>query len=217
MKKILTIPRRNTGSPLRFIQPLYGGNETERKIQSFKLLQKGWSYHEGMEFQEQIISIAIDLNRTALNLGLSKTDAFPGLAGEVRVTIYEGKHDLEFTVEPDNSITFLYEVDNVEKDYQESLDLHEAKARISKFSQTRWSILSSSAYSTQSITTERSNASPVWRSDLKTELFQSSTSSAFSIAERLSANTLKNSMGMLQASLPSFGNSSMNSSLLIVK
>ncbi|MEZ4733902.1 MAG: hypothetical protein R3E79_42970 [Caldilineaceae bacterium] len=42
-------------------------------------------------------------------LGFHETDAFPGLNGEVMVTVYQGSDYWEFTLEPTETITFVYE------------------------------------------------------------------------------------------------------------
>ena len=72
---------------------------TEKKIQSFKELESGWHYGEGVSIKQSVLDNAILLNQEAINQAFYETDAFPGLNGEVMVTIYSGEHYLEFTLE----------------------------------------------------------------------------------------------------------------------
>ncbi len=72
---------------------------TDRKLRAFADLPNGWYYGEGVPFGGAVLNMA----RT-LSLGLAETDAFPGLNGEVVVSVYFGEHYLEFTIDPDESI-----------------------------------------------------------------------------------------------------------------
>ena len=106
---------------------------TERKLQEFKNLQNGWHYGEGVSFQQAIIDNTISLHQEAIRLTLFETNAFPGLNGEIMLAIYSGVHYLEFTLEPDDSVTFYREKDNEEICYQEELSLDKAKVKIEQF------------------------------------------------------------------------------------
>lgn len=70
----------------------------EDKILSFKSLKKGWHFGEGVEFNESIIQKAILLNTEAKKAGY-RTNAFPGINGEVQVTCSFYELSLEFTIE----------------------------------------------------------------------------------------------------------------------
>jgi len=105
--------------------------KTEKKIQSFKKLEKGWLFGEGISFDESIIDKAIILNREVLKHGF-KTNAFPGIKGEIQITVYFLNHYFEFIIEPDMNITFVYEIDDKEIDYQENLSFESAKNKINK-------------------------------------------------------------------------------------
>jgi hypothetical protein len=108
-------------------------NEVEQKIQGFKGLKRGWHYGEGVSFEQSILDNAIALNRETISLGFLETDVFPGLNGEVVFTIYLDDHYLEFTLEPNGSITFCHEKGDKEISYQEGLSFQIAKERIRQF------------------------------------------------------------------------------------
>lgn len=104
--------------------------DTERKIESFQTKQYGWHYGEGVAFERATIDRAISLHREVLCQGSFRTNAFPGLRGQVLVTVYHGNDYLEFSVEPDGTVAFLHEVDDREIDYREKLAPEEIGAII---------------------------------------------------------------------------------------
>ena len=171
-----------TVSPLEFegsIVELHDvPNATERKILGFKNLKAGWHYGEGVPFQVERLKKAVQLNQEAIRLGFFETDAFPGVSGEVRVTIYHGVYYLEFTIEATDMTTFVYEINDEEVSYEEGLTFDEAKARIRNF---RKDICSLSDSSAESITTTENadfKVSPSKTQVVKEE-FPSSTNPAF--------------------------------------
>lgn len=94
---------------------------TLKKIQSFAQFQQGWSFGEGVAFAKTTLEKATQLTKTAHMLGFHETDAFPGLNGEVMVTVYQGSDYWEFTLEPTETITFVYERDDETVTYEEGL------------------------------------------------------------------------------------------------
>jgi hypothetical protein len=94
---------------------------TFEKIQSFTHLEPGWSYGEGVAFAQHTLTKATQLAKTAYTLGFQETDAFPGLNGEVMVTVYQGNEYWEFTLQPTETITFVYERDKETVSYEEGL------------------------------------------------------------------------------------------------
>lgn len=64
---------------------------------------------------------AIALHRELLCQGYSRTNAFPGLNGEVLVTAYHEKHYYEFCLELDGMVTFVHEIDDEEIGRRERL------------------------------------------------------------------------------------------------
>lgn len=102
-------------------------NVTERKIAGFKELDTGWHYGEGVGAEQVAVDHATSLNHEAVRNRLIETDAFPGINGAVMLTIYLSDDDLEFTVEPDGTITFYRERAGEEICYQEGLTVQEAR------------------------------------------------------------------------------------------
>lgn len=108
-------------------------NHTERKLQRFADLSVGWHYGEGRSIDVTSLERARLLNRKAIRLAFYETDAFPGLNGEVSSTVYVDDHYLEFTFEPDGTVTFCHEEADREICYEEELSFEGAKARLEEF------------------------------------------------------------------------------------
>jgi hypothetical protein len=72
--------------------------QTEKKIKSFSKLQQGWNYGFGAPFTDAQIKRSLDIHRFFIQLGISTTDAFPGMAGEISITGYKGEYYLEYTI-----------------------------------------------------------------------------------------------------------------------
>jgi hypothetical protein len=108
-------------------------NITDEKIRGFNNLPVGWHYGEGVPPSDSTIKKAIALNMEAGGNGFTKTNAFPGIEGEIQFTVYKGQFYLEFTLEVDGTVTFLYEEADEEKDYQTGISFDEALNRIREF------------------------------------------------------------------------------------
>ncbi len=132
---------------------------TASKIAAFADLPVGWSYGRGRPPSASVRFTAQELLRQATRLGLYKTDAFPGESGEIALTIYAGLDYLEFIVEPNLSITYMRETDDVEIAAAENLSSAEAIKRLEEFAAERWNSL---GWSPSSISIEQSDGSTVW-------------------------------------------------------
>jgi len=151
---------------------------TKSKIQSFKELKNGWHYGEGVSFGQSILDKAITLHQEAIRLALFETDAFPGLNGEVMFTIYFENHYLEFTLKPDDRVTFYREKKGEEVCYQEGLSFEEAKTKIGEFRKEIWK---ASASLIRGITTDVYKGSQVSPSIIQGTIleFQSSVENVY--------------------------------------
>ena len=116
------------------------GESTEDKIRSFMQLPEGWHYGEGGPPAQRTVNSALAIFRAAHNYGFLRTDSFPGIGGEIRVTAYQGPHYLEFTVAADRRITFVRELDNVEVACEENLSLGQAKSMLHQMADQIWSL-----------------------------------------------------------------------------
>lgn len=140
---------KNESKYIYFPEDPNAPNITEKKINSFKQLKKGWHYGEGVSFKSTVLKQAIELNSYARSLGFLKTDAFPGINGEIMVTIYHLEHYLEFTIEDTETITFCREKNDIETSYQEGLKFEQVKEKIKNFGKEIWTQF---AYYTSNIT-----------------------------------------------------------------
>ena len=89
---------------------------TEDKIKGFKNLEKGWHYGRGIKFSDKVINQSLELLE-AINLaGYSRTDAFPGLDGEIELAIYNNDVYCVITLESDENWKFniIFENDDEE-------------------------------------------------------------------------------------------------------
>ncbi|MDM8553023.1 hypothetical protein QUF72_23295 [Desulfobacterales bacterium HSG2] len=106
------------------------GENTIAKIKSFERFKPGWSFGEGSGFDENILAKAILLIITAHNFGFKETDAFPGLSSEVMVTLYLKNDHWEFTIEPDECVTFIHEKNDETIIYEEGLSFETAISKL---------------------------------------------------------------------------------------
>jgi hypothetical protein len=100
------------------------------KIYEFESLMDGWCYGEGKSLAQATINSAEEIFYVLFKLGIDKTDAFPGLDGEIRVTGYDNEHYFELTVEDSGLVTYLYEKDEQEEKYFEDIGLTVAIEKI---------------------------------------------------------------------------------------
>lgn len=67
-------------------------HSTERRIRDFGHFTDGWHFGEGKEFEIDAIQEALKLHQHILECGFFETNAFPGLDGEIQMTVYS-EHD----------------------------------------------------------------------------------------------------------------------------
>lgn len=101
------------------------------KILSFKELSEGQNYSEGVLFEDNIIHKAL----TSLKIipDYYKVNAFPGIGGEIQLSICKDIKSLEITIESDESLTIVCEINNQEIFCKENLTLEETKKQIINF------------------------------------------------------------------------------------
>jgi hypothetical protein len=99
-------------------------NATQKKIESFAGLRAGWHFGEGMAPSTKTLRSALTLHKKIRAFGFPKTDAFPGVGGEIRLTIYDGEEYHEFTFEANDSITYVHEIKGVEDVELLNLDIN---------------------------------------------------------------------------------------------
>jgi hypothetical protein len=124
-----------------------GVTEARRKIRIFTTLPKVWHYGDGVPASTATEAIALTMQNEAVRAGLLSMDAFPGVNGEIRLTLYEPNY-LEFTVETDGKITFIEELHGRETDYQPDLSLEETLSIIHNAGRKLWASFASSTTGT---------------------------------------------------------------------
>ncbi len=83
--------------------------KTMKKILKFSQYTEGWDYGRGKPFSKKTIKQALVLDRLLRAAGILQTDAFPGSDGDIMVTGYRDSWCWEFTLESDNTVTFITE------------------------------------------------------------------------------------------------------------
>lgn len=124
---------------------------TRDKISTFANLDKGWSYGEGDPFAATVIQNAKQIADKALDDGFLETAAFPGLRGNIVVSVYIDKSSTaEFSVEPNDRINLYVELENGADTEEPNLLLETALQRIATFKR-EWTLSASSIQSTTTL------------------------------------------------------------------
>ena len=132
---------------------------TAQKIMGFSSLENGWHFGDGVAPTMQRILAAIEIVNEAIANGYI-TDAVPGISGEIQVICYKGSSRLEFTLEENETVTFISEQDGVEVRYEENVEQPTAVSYLSNEGEPcDWSILS-----TEAITCASRNDFQTWHS-----------------------------------------------------
>jgi hypothetical protein len=167
-------------------------HKTEEKIRTFADLQVGWHYGNGIRPSDKAIEKALILNTEAIKSGFEQTNAFPGIDGEIRVTAYHQSIYVEMTIEIDDSVTYIYEFDDNERE-NVVLTFDQVKAKLRNFRGHLWG-----SYVLSTLTTMTTS-----RADFKVSLSEtpvtgvvspSSITSAFYEQAQVSATILEDSI-----------------------
>ena len=83
---------------------------TRNKLISFLDLPAGWHFGTGRAPSRKLVKLLIDVNARAFDQGFPKSDAFPGINGNVMLTLYYQDHLIDLIVEEGMQIaSILYE------------------------------------------------------------------------------------------------------------
>jgi len=135
---------------------------TEQKILDFSTLSRGWHFGNGMPPSKSAIETALSINSFAQSLSL-RTDAFPGIDGELQIRCYNETDTIEITIEADNTITYALDRAGEEMLYLERLSFQDVIKQLCEHGQVRCDLFESS---TPDITTDIGNSSSVWRLEI---------------------------------------------------
>jgi hypothetical protein len=119
-------------------------SDIEARILSFGELGDGWHFGEGQAPPIDIIDRAIELHHILKSSGFRSTNAFPGIDGEVIVSAYRENFYLEFTLEVDGSLSFIFEQNDVEEISIEGLTIENVLSVIDDTWDKIWNALGSS-------------------------------------------------------------------------
>ena len=123
------------------------GTETTRKIVSFLSYPEGWKYGAGVRPDVKAIVAAIRINAAAARAWL-ETDAFLGVDGEVRVTVYHQSTYLQFTVDERCLVEYVREEGNEELQRVTDLTTEGALSILESFELELWRLSVSSTVTT---------------------------------------------------------------------
>lgn len=133
-------------------------NDLENKIYSFLNLPNGWYFGDGVSPTRKTINNALRIGGLAQSFSL-KTDAFPGVKGEIEIACIRGNDILEFVVNNDN-ITFDFERNNEEIEFTENLSVNEALGKLSNYGKNVWNISDTLNQSIITVTVDDSAVEP---------------------------------------------------------
>lgn len=120
------------------------GSPTVDKINKLSRYEDGWRFGEGEHFPKDVVEMATRLHLEAVGLGFLQTGVFPGLTGELILTVYQTEHCLEFTINSDLKIDYVHEVPDSEDDTDDGLSADRA---VEKMRELRNDLWNSSDYS----------------------------------------------------------------------
>lgn len=158
---------------------------TEAKIEEFSYLPGGWHYGEGVAPTRKMVNQAVGWSKIIKSFGFPKTDAFPGVDGEIMVTGYLGQHYVELLIE-EGSVTLTYESAGKEVACFENVTPSKAFEELQRIAGGIWN---TSGYSIQNILTVNSPSSRAWRSKTPGVGLPSFNTPAWTQPEPQSANT----------------------------
>jgi hypothetical protein len=158
-----------------YLEPPEAEHPTRRKIRGFADLAEGWHYGEGGPISTRAVDAALGLHAAALRLGFTETNAFPGLNGEIEITLYTGPHYIEFIIERDCSVSVAREFEDRVVEEKSGLRNEAAYAYLLTVRKVLWS---SSELSVAGSTMRNGNDSRLLPFGIAAEEFPSSTPSA---------------------------------------
>lgn len=132
-------------------------SKAEKKLNEFRYLPEGWHYGQGVPIDTSVYDRAISLQKFISFIGFTATDSFPGVDGDVMLTVYRGDHYIEISIEKNLSITLIHEKNDKEIICKPDLDIDKAKYLLLEIARSIWNI---SALFTPSTTTGRKGDSP---------------------------------------------------------
>ena len=135
---------------------------TREKVRGFLTLEEGWNYGEGIPVKETAVARAERLLDIGSDMGFTRSDAVPGLDGEVQVVFYQKAHRVEVTFDSEQRIELVYEAPNREETEMTCSSVAELHEKIKELLPKIWP--NSSVCSTESIILSKMGAFLISRS-----------------------------------------------------
>ncbi len=82
-----------------------------QRIRELGELRAGWNYGKGQPVSETVIQLGEEMAGAAMNYGLTRLDAFPGIDGQLTVAIYISDADHSFQIHPSGEVVYWQETD----------------------------------------------------------------------------------------------------------
>jgi len=146
-------------NPLSAVAPR---DRVQRKLSDFAKLEHGWHRGEGEPVSPLIMDAIRKIYRRNLSLGLTNMDAFPGLSGEIMLTIYAKSLYIEVTAEPDGNeikLSLRAEYDGEREEvWPDQRSVAEVQAQIKRVARPSWTTSASYPSNTTILNAESSKA-----------------------------------------------------------
>lgn len=113
-------------------------SSTARKIDEFTKLPKGWNFGSGIPARKDIAELAKELLTFGVTEGFAWHDAFPGINGQIILTMYVRNHCLEFEVGSSGKISVVWEEGDNDRGEWDSLSLAQVKDKILELKGKIW-------------------------------------------------------------------------------
>lgn len=117
---------------------LTGGTRAKLKLDTFAALPAGWHYGRGNPISQAVLDRADKVVGYLVMSGISRTDAFPGVDGEVQITGYNGDHFIAVDVNADETFDVKHDVGGVECCFEDDCVWPGVKDVINKVAAEIW-------------------------------------------------------------------------------
>ncbi len=174
-----------------------------QKLDSFKNLKAGWHYGDGVPVSQKFVDHASNFLQNASLEGIERFNAFPGVEGEVHITIHYRDFTLALTWEIDEKITVVEDKAGEVISDHDGFTPAQALDRLWEFIQKTQILSESYIYDTGMRKQTVLKVPPlVFR---PTKAYLSSRASAPSMTRQQYAHILSRSTQTSPVTLPSFG------------
>lgn len=95
----------------------------QKRLDEFLKLENGWNYNEGEKFDKQVLDTAKDISDYCVSIGYGDQEIFPGISGNILLSVYHGEDEIEIEIGIDENLSFMYfYFSEVHEDYRNKYD-----------------------------------------------------------------------------------------------